>query len=518
VYYETRQKGQILGMNAIRSQLLILLLVGLFSLNASGCRDEIFTGKREARGVWMSRFEYSGEGRRADPQASQAYIRAVFARARRARLNMVFFQVRGNGDAYYRSSLEPWAESLSGTLGQDPGWDPLAFATREAHALGLELHVWINTFPIWRGRELPPDTVTPRPIVLEHPEWLVSDSAGIPMPLSEHYVNLSPGVPQARQHILNVVGEIVDRYDIDGIHFDYIRYPEESTRRGYSHDSISVARFTSLEGNPDRLDWDDWQRQQVNQFVFDAYNTITGYKPWIKVSAAVIGKYTGSGWTGYNSVYQDPRRWMELGKMDFIVPMVYWERSHRTHPFVPLVHEWADRVAYDRQVLPGLSVALEREYGWSEIAAQIRETRQTGLPGVVFFAASSLERNWDQLGMDEFPYWSLVPRMPWKDTTLPERPTHLTVLTSPGAVTLSWERPRGDSSLASVVYRTDQAQITPSKVTQILWVSGRHDSVYVDRSPLQGIARYAVSTLDRLGNESRISDIVTISGFEVARR
>ena len=512
------KKGQFSSMKAIPCRLLILPLLGLFALGAVGCGDEIFTGKREARGVWMSRFEYAGEARRADPEASQHYIRTVFARARGAKLNMVFFQVRGNGDAYYRSNLEPWAESLSDTLGKDPGWDPLAFAIREAHTLGLELHVWINTFPIWRGRDLPPRGVTPNPIILEHPEWLVADSAGVPMPMSEHYVNLSPGVPQARQHILDVVRDIVEHYDIDGIHFDYIRYPEESARRGYSHDSISVARFGSPEGNPDRLDWDDWQRQQINQFVFDAYNAITELKPVVKVSAAVIGKYTGAGWTAYNSVYQDPRRWMELGKMDFIVPMVYWERSHRTHPFVPLVHEWADRVAYDRQVLPGLSVALQREYGWSELEAQIRETRQTGLPGVVFFAASALERNWDHLGIDEFPYWSLVPRMPWKDTTLPERPAHLVVTTDPGTVTLTWDRPGTDSSLVYVVYRTGQAVMTPSTVTEILWVSGRNDSVYVDRSPLKGIARYGVSAVDRLGNESRISDIVTISSFEVARR
>ena len=505
-------------MKAIWGPLAFLIASGLFAFSSSGCRDEVFTGKREARGVWMSRFEYAGEQRRADPEASQRHIRAVFARARAARLNMVFFQVRGNGDAYYRSTLEPWAESLTGTLGPDPGWDPLAFALGEAHALGLELHVWINTFPIWRGMDLPPEEVVPRPIVLAHPDWLVCDSAGVPMSLSEHYVNLSPGVPDARQHILNVVAEIVEGYDIDGIHFDYIRYPEESTSKGYSHDSISVDRFASAQGNANSLDWDDWQREQINQFVFDAYNTVTRDKPWVKVSAAVIGKYSGSGWTGYNSVYQDPRRWMELGKMDFIVPMVYWERSHRSHPFVPLVHEWADRVAYDRQVLPGLSVGLERKYGWSELAAQIRETREKGLPGVVFFAASSLERSWDHLGLEEFPYWSLVPQMPWKDTTLPEPPRNLRVQVLAGSVELRWEGPGNDTSLATVVYRTDTLPIDPSNVTHILWVSGRGDSVYVDRSPLPRIALYGVSTVDRLGNESRISDIVTTSGFEVARR
>jgi len=503
-------------MNTV-GRLFPILVCFVLAAMTQGCRDEVLTGKREARGVWMSRFEYSGQAMRGDQEASKRSIRTVFEQARKARLNMVFFQVRGNGDAYYRSSLEPWAETLSGTLGQDPGWDPLEFAVREAHALGLELHVWVNTFPIWRGTRLPPE-VTPRPVILSHPEWMVCDSAGVPMPLNEGYVNLSPGVPEARQHVFNVVAEIVERYDVDGIHFDYIRYPEESAERGYSHDSTSVARFQSSSANPNKLDWDDWQREQINQFVFDAYNTITRAKPYLKVSAAVIGKYSGSGWTGYNSVYQDPRRWMELGKIDFITPMVYWERAHRTHPFVPLVHEWADRVAYDRQVFPGLLVGLERNYGWSEIAAQVQETRAKGLPGVVFFAASSLEDSWDRLGVQEFPYWSLVPRMPWKDSTLPGPPKGLVLDVAQGMAMLRWQWAESDSSISYVVYRSLQGQIDPTSVAQILSVTGRSDSSFVDQKPPAGGCTYAVSAVDRLGNESRISDIVTLTSGDVARR
>jgi len=89
---------------------------------------ESFTGKREARGIWMSRFEYAAERARGNPETAKQMIRDVFAKARRARFNMVFFQVRGNADAFYRSSLEPWSDMLTGRLGEDPGWDPLQFA------------------------------------------------------------------------------------------------------------------------------------------------------------------------------------------------------------------------------------------------------------------------------------------------------------------------------------------------------------------------------------------------------
>lgn len=237
---------------------LLLVILGVLLI---GCGRTIFTGKREARGVWMSRFEYATDRTRNDPSAGQELIRSTFERARAARFNMVFFQIRGNADAFYRSELEPWSAMLTGTLGKDPGWDPLAFAVEEAHRVGLELHCWINTFPLWRGETPPPETV-PRQVFLDHPEWIVCDSAGNPMKVKgNEYVWGSPGNPDVRNHILDVVRDIAERYDIDGIHFDYIRYPEGSVTEGYSHDSVSVARFESPEGNPDRLSWEHWQRE-----------------------------------------------------------------------------------------------------------------------------------------------------------------------------------------------------------------------------------------------------------------
>ncbi|MEX2117031.1 MAG: family 10 glycosylhydrolase, partial [Bacteroidota bacterium] len=338
----------------------------------------------------MSRFEYAVDSARVNPSVAKAIIRNVFERARKARLNMVFFQVRGNADAFYNSTLEPWSAMLSGSLGQDPGWDPLAFAVEEAHRLGLELHAWINAFPVWRGPGFPQET-TPRPVVLAHPDWIVCDSTGSPMPLTQNgYAWGTPGNPAMREHIINVVKEIVGQYDVDGVHFDYVRYPEGSRVHGFSRDSVSVARFQSLKSNPAQLPWEYWQREQINDFIAGAYDTIISMKHWIKVSAAVIGKYDGSGWTSYHAVFQDPYRWMELEKIDFIVPMVYWQRSHPTHPFVPLIAQWHDRVAHKRQVLPGLSTGLQHKFGWRELSAQIHAVRKQGLPGVVFFASGGL--------------------------------------------------------------------------------------------------------------------------------
>lgn len=474
----------------------------LISLLLVGCGREVFTGKREARGVWMSRFEYAGR----NPEVAKSKIRTTFERARAARFNMVFFQVRGNGDALYRSSLEPWAESLSDSLGKDPGWDPLEFALGEARRLGLEFHVWVNTFPYWRGAKQPAITDPPQPFQA-HPDWIVCDANGKPMtiePPSNEYIWASPGIPAVRAHVIAVVSDVTRRYDVDGIHFDYIRYPENSPVRGYSHDSVSLARFNTIQDNPKRLAWDDWQRDQVNQFVADAYHAITTIKPWMKVSASVIGKYSGTGWTAYHAVYQDPRQWMETGKIDFIIPMVYWERTHPSHPFVPLITEWQDRVAYERQVLPGLAVRLIEKFGYDEISAQVRETRKRGLPGVVFYSASGLNRDWGTLAMNEFPYWALPPRMPWKDSTAPPPPKSLSVTMNGSIATLRWELPSGSEPLQFIIYRFGMEPFDRNDAYNIAAVTGYGATSYADTLDASGLndVAYAVSAVNRLGTES----------------
>ncbi len=496
----------------------VVLLMAAASVLLTGCGRTVFTGKREARGVWMSRFEYATDRTRNNPEAGRQLIRSVFENARHARFNMVFFQVRGNADVFYRSDLEPWSAMLTGSLGRDPGCDPLAVAVEEAHRLGMELHVWINTFPIWRGTTVPPETV-PRQIFLDHPEWIVCDSSGAPMKIERNdYVWGSPGNPALRSHVLDVVREIIGRYDVDGIHFDYVRYPEGTTTRGYSHDSVSVARFTSPETNPHRLSWDHWQRDQINQFVFDAYNMITELKPWVKMSAAVIGKYMGSGWAAYSAVFQDPRRWMELGKIDFIVPMVYWERSHPTHPFVPLITQWQDRVAYDRYVMPGLSAGLQKRVGWSEIAAEVDAVRERGLPGLVFFSAGGLEKAWEVLGVDEFPYWSLPPLMTWKDSIPPGLVQNLSAQRTPEGIALTWDAPTTQEPLSYIVYRSKTPVFSGENVMAIAGVTGRNESKFLDRHSPETETFYFVSALDRLYNEGKETPPVRVNGAELAHR
>lgn len=495
--------------------LLPLYLLSIFHF--SSCDRPIFTGKHEARGVWISRFDYAGGQRQNKPEAAQERIRSVFEKARAARLNMVFFQVRGNGDVLYRSKIEPWSTVLTGTLGKDPGWDPLAFAVTEAHRLGLELHVWVNTFPVWRDSIPPPATTPPNPLYA-HPEWIICDSDGRPMkldPPNNNYLWASPGIPAVREHVLSIVEEIVTNYDVDGIHFDYIRYPEGTEERGYSHDSISVARFQDPVENPGRIGWNHWQREQVNRFVFDAYNRLQTLAPWVKMSASVIGDYMGEGWTAYGAVDQDPRRWMEVGKIDFIVPMVYWERSHPTKPFIPLITEWRDRVAYDRHILPGIATRLIPRFGWDELEAQIDEVRSSGLPGVVFYSAEGLDQVWDLVGRRSFPAWALVPTMPWKPVSRPAAPAHVTVRSEQGIVTASWNAVEGPG-MSYVVYKSDGPTIDAGDALSIVNVTGRGATSSVVPGAIAGDI-VAISAVDRTGHEGPLSTVVRVSASTATR-
>ena len=383
-----------MGMKAIEKSFLFLFLLMLLIQ----CEKRAYP-LRETRGIWMSRFDYTYFRKTHNPDSIRGYIYKTFQEAKEANFNAVFFQARGNADAFYDSKYEPWSSLLSGKLGKNPGWDPLAFAVETAHEMGLELHVWFNTFPAWRGKK-PPSNSTPVHPLIQHPDWLVCDRYGKPMKLTSGYVSFSPGIPAVQEHLLRVIEDIITKYDVDGIHFDYIRYPEAANARGYSHDKISLERFGSERGNPLGLNWDDWQREQITTFVAKAYNLVKDIKPWIRVSAAVIGRYNRSSWNAYNIVYQDPRRWMELDKIDFLVPMMYLD----VKTFETAIKEWKEIIPFSSSVLAGIGLY---RLDIREAIEQVRLTRKYNLGGFVVFSSTSLNGKWDVLRKNLLRYPSL---------------------------------------------------------------------------------------------------------------
>lgn len=346
----------------------------------------------ELRGVWVDRWTYSS----ADD------VREEMTNIASAGFNTVFFQVRGNADAYYASAFEPWASRLSGRLGQDPGWDPLAVAVAEGHARGLAVHAYINAFPLWAGTTLPTES-TPRHALLEHPDWLMADGSGTPMALNDSYVWMSPGNPAVRERLADVAEDIADHYDVDGIHLDLVRYPGAD----YSHDATSEALY-------DGSGWEDWQRAQVVEAIRGVHARVG-----IPVTAAVWGVYTNDwDWSGvsqgYTDYYQDSRAFLSEGVLDATLPMVYWPVTDTPGDRLDFSTLVADHVAHasGRYVFAGISAEL----GEADVNRCIQSARDNGARGVVIFDYDLMnDAGWLQnLKTTAFGTPTTLPTYPWR--------------------------------------------------------------------------------------------------------
>jgi uncharacterized lipoprotein YddW (UPF0748 family) len=358
----------------------------------------------EARALWVNRFEYNSPGD----------IVEIMAKAASANFNVVYFQVRGQGDAYYRSDLEPCAIRICGSLGNGtPPYDPLEIAIREAHARGIELHAWLNALPGWASprantaafcsllAESGPGS--PRHMLLAQPDWVMTLRDGTPMDCytsqEPEYAYVSPGIPAVRTHVARVAADVVRRYPVDGIHLDRIRYPGPA----WSHDEPSLAAFRARTGRSPASssdpDWDRFRREQINKTVKAVFDSITAVRPAVSLSAAVwpIHDRTTFGWPSSSAVsqfYQDARAWAADGYIDVVAPMAYFAINERycsyalpdgrTNP------DWAclldDHQAGLRSTGAQLYMGLWAQLGAAELARQIRLGREKGVHGFSLYS------------------------------------------------------------------------------------------------------------------------------------
>lgn len=319
--------------------------------------------KAESRALWVTRWDYK----------SPEDIRQIMERARSAHFNVVFFQVRGNADAFYASRHEPWGEELGGRY---PGFDPLKVAIREAHGRGLELHAYINVMTGWRGQTPPRD---PRHLWRAHRAWFTRDAYGTPQPLNEGYLQLSPGLRPVRDHIVDVVADVARRYPVDGIHLDYVRYLSER----YSYDPASVEVFLRATGHRPRElpeSWQDYRRTLITRVVRRIRHALRAVKPELVLSAAVLGRIDKA-----RELYgQDVAQWLAEDLIDVSYPMIY-EEDHRV--FAELLAEHL-RVSSSKPVYPGIGVY--RHDGPAQTLRQIRLARSFGVRGFAVFDYRSL--------------------------------------------------------------------------------------------------------------------------------
>jgi uncharacterized lipoprotein YddW (UPF0748 family) len=282
----------------------------------------------EFRALWVLR----------NTLVSEREIDRMLRQAKNAGFNVLFVQVRGRGDAFYSSSIEPRAEMLS-----DARFDPLSYLVAQAHRIGFEVHPWLNVFLVWGASWKPADT---KHVLLSHPDWVAVRSDGRPLSeLSRDEIEamgiegifLAPGNPQVREHIRAVIRELVQNYDIDGIHLDYIRYPtmavgyDQGTRsefmRRYGVDPDQIANdseaLVDLLGDKGLQDlgvlWDKWRVSNLEDLIDSVHCDLRAVNARVKLSAAVIADLR-SATSGHG---QDWPSWLKRGILDFAVPMCY---------------------------------------------------------------------------------------------------------------------------------------------------------------------------------------------------
>ena len=446
--------------------------------------------KYEVRAVWLTTIggidwphSYAQSERSAEKQKEE--LRAILDRLQKANINTVLLQTRIRATTIYPSQYEPWDGCLSGFPGKSPGYDALQFAIDECHKRGIEVHAWVVTIPVGKW-----NSYGCRQLRKRFPRLIKRiDQDGY----------MDPEATQTGCYLAEMCREIVQRYDVDGIHLDYIRYPETWKFR------ISK----------------DQARGNITRIVEKIHQAVKKEKPWVKMSCSPIGKfddlsrYWSHGWNAYTKVAQDAQAWLKDGLMDELFPMMYF----RGDQFFPFAIDWKEH-SYGKIIAPGLGIYFldpkEGKWNISDITSELYHLRNIG-EGHAFFRNKFLLDN--HQGVYDFVtahfnrYPALVPPMTWESNKRPQQPVTLCIEENEGTTTLRWDN--------SLQYEDGTAIKTPSIYNNVYaskeYPVDVHDArnLILTRTTRRQLTTrtgntpiyYAVTTTDGFGNESRAKQL-----------
>lgn len=476
--------------------LFLLLLLSLSVLPAAQAQSGSFPPAdtrrplHEVRAVWLTTLSGLDWPRRpatteAGAEQQRQELCEILDRYREAGINTVLFQARIRSTTAYPSALEPWDEVFTGTAGKAPPYDPLRFVVEECHRRNMECHAWVVAFPICSvaserrlgHRALP----RMRPELCRRcgDRWM-----------------MDPGVPGTAEYLADICHEIATNYDVDGIHLDYIRYPE----KGIPFEDTKTFR---KYGHGRKLK--EWRTENVTRCVRRIHETVKAVRPWIKVSCSPVGKHadlprqSSYGWNARDAVSQDAQTWLREGWMDLLFPMMYFDGRH----FYPFALDWKENAA-GRPVAPGLGIYFlspsEKDWDLSVIRRQLNFLRDIRIGGEAFFRSRFLTDNvkglYDFLAHDFYAAPALLPPMTWADSTAPPAP-HVSMRRNGSSLHLRWQAITDETPVRYNLYRTG------SNGLHLLRQNLRDTSCTVTPAlPSALYDTYAVTALDAYGNES----------------
>ena len=431
---------------------------------------------REFRGAWIATVHNidwpSAKG--LSPGTQQAELRNILDKVAALKMNAVVFQVRPMCDALYQSSIEPWSPWLTGTMGRSPGYDPLAFCIREAHARGIEVHAWFNPFRALCNNEQP---VSGNHVCRTAPQ------------ITKRYGSMTwcdPASSEARQRAIQVILDVVRRYDVDGVHLDDYFYPYPNGGLNFNDGKSPAQRRAYIDG-----------------FVSNLYSSVKSQKSWVRVGISPFGIWRPgvpsgieAGLDSYEQLAGDSRKWLKNGWVDYLAPQLYWRIQPQKQSFPLLLTWW--RGQGSRPVWPGIATdrigGSEDRRPASEITNQISLTRQIGKNwnGHIHWSAKSLVTNRGGIASKlaaTYTQPAAVPPMTWISNKAPSAPG-VSASVQGGNTVVRWVP---DSNTAKVAVQARDGGV---------WKTVRITTVKAGQVSIPKADAIAVTAIDRFGNAS----------------
>ncbi|KAI8783831.1 UPF0748 protein YngK [Biomphalaria glabrata] len=457
--------------------------------------------KHELRGAWIatvSNIDWPKSSSKTTSQNKDDLTALLDALASET-INAVFFQVRSNGEAMYNSSIEPWSQYLTGHQGTHPtpAWDPLHFLVIEAHKRNIEVHAWFNPYRARSG------STTTTGLAPNHMARELSAHAH---PYG-NYIWMDPGSKQVQDRVNAVVMDVVNRYDVDGVHMDDYFYPYPTAES--FPDTATFNAYKSAGGN---LSHNDWRRENVNTLIHRLSTNIHHAKPWVKFGIAPFGIWkTGHpagvvGLSSVDSLHADSRHWLHQGWLDYIAPQLYWVIDG-PQSFTKLIDWWSDPAQNPthKHVYAGLADYRVVENNWNvnEILHQVQATQSRtahDVWGVIHYSAKHVEHNVHSL-------FTTLKSSVYKHPALPDKYSYRGGVPAPAAPkvtasgpTLDWSGSSHENVRSWAVYHSVANTCTLVKVLNAA-------TTHLDVS---GQGEYVVSAVNRLGEETD-GNLVTVT-------
>ncbi len=476
--------------------------------------------KHEFRGVWVAtvvNIDWPSKPGLSTKEQQKEII-TILDGHQKLGMNAIILQIRPAADAFYQSELEPWSRYLTGTAGQPPKpfYDPLEFWIEECHDRGMELHAWLNPYRVAQKLS---DPLAATHIAFQHPEWILK--YGIRL-------YFDPGIPEVRNFTVDIVKDIVTRYDVDAIHFDDYFYPYP-LKEDFP-DTTSFAKYNRGFKPENKA---DWRRENVDIIIKKLNETIKAAKPWVKFGISPFGVWrniaddpkgsnTIAGTTNYDQLYADVIKWQENGWIDYLLPQLYWQIGHPTVDFEMLANWWKNHT-YDRAMYIGHgiykidSASTTKEWAMpGELPKQIKLLRAIPkIHGSAFYSSKHFNR--DLMGFQDSLQLSLnrkpaiIPPMKWIDN-LPPQPVSKF---KKSGKKVKWKVVETTNEMDKpnqfVIYLNSQGAHFDAENSEFIYkLTNNKEFKFPKINKKKKKYEVRVSVLDRLSNESELSSPLII--------